>query len=120
MSKLKAWLPVIIYCGIIFTVSSIPIQLPETKISFFDKLLHVAEYAVLGLLIARALKIQGLKATQFITILFAAELAFLYGAFDELHQFFVPGRFASSLDLLADGIGGLIGAGLIYGRHKTV
>ena len=118
-NKLKAWLPVIIYCGIIFTMSSFPVQLPDAKISSFDKLVHVAEYAVLGLLIARAFKIQKLKATSFITILFAAELALLYGAIDEIHQVFVPGRFASILDLLADGAGGLLGS-IVYGRYKTI
>lgn len=118
-SKIKPWLPVFIYCVIIFVISSFTIELPETKIKFFDKLIHIAEYAVLGLLIARALKLQGFKATPFLKILLAAELAFLYGATDELHQFFVPGRFASVVDLLADGAGALLGS-IIYGRNKTI
>ncbi len=36
-------------------------------------------------------------------------LVILYAASDEFHQLFTPGRFASSLDLLSDGIGAVIG-----------
>jgi VanZ family protein len=34
----------------------------------------------------------------------------LYGAFDEIHQLFVPGREASMGDLVADVVGGLVAA----------
>ncbi|MGB5337658.1 MAG: VanZ family protein [Gammaproteobacteria bacterium] len=32
---------------------------------------------------------------------------------DELHQLFVPGRSADIFDVLADAVGGLLGAGLM-------
>jgi VanZ family protein len=38
----------------------------------------------------------------------------LYGASDELHQMFVPGRTAAFDDLLADTIGALVGASLCW------
>jgi len=42
-------------------------------------------------------------------------LATLYGISDEVHQAFVPGRNASPWDVVADGLGGVMGA-LIYTR----
>jgi VanZ family protein len=44
---------------------------------------------------------------------FAAVLSFFYGAFMEFGQYFVPGRFVSSLDLLANTIGVVIGWGIV-------
>ena len=41
-------------------------------------------------------------------------LVVLYGASDEVHQMFVPGRTASFDDLLADTIGALVGANLCW------
>jgi VanZ family protein len=38
----------------------------------------------------------------------------LYGVFDEIHQYFVPGRHADGLDMLADIGGGLLGAALMF------
>ncbi|MGB5540538.1 MAG: VanZ family protein, partial [Gammaproteobacteria bacterium] len=38
----------------------------------------------------------------------------LYGVLDEIHQYFVPGRQADVLDVLADVSGGLLGAGLMF------
>jgi VanZ family protein len=37
-------------------------------------------------------------------------IAVLYGASDEIHQYFVPGRVCDIFDLVADSIGGFIGA----------
>lgn len=42
--------------------------------------------------------------------MFSFILVILYSASDEIHQYFVPGRYVSMIDLLCDGIGGMIGA----------
>ena len=108
------WLPVALYAGTIFYLSSLSHpeeQLPPLlleKIS--DKALHAVEYAVLGGLCYRAFRwgVSGQVASQ--ALLFAIVSASLYGMTDEGHQFFVPFRESSWQDWLADTAGAVIGA----------
>jgi VanZ family protein len=99
--------PVVLFRGLIFLVSA-QNSLPPLPTAGFDKLLHMAEYAVLGALIARAL--QGYGQGVAAAIVSTAVLGALLGASDELHQSTVPGRVADPLDLLADLIGSTLGA----------
>lgn len=71
------------------------------------KLAHVTEYAVLAVLVFRALERPGRTAT---TVALAA-LAFcaLYASFDELHQSFVPSRGPSPVDVALDTFGAALG-----------
>jgi VanZ family protein len=98
---LTHWLPVVLWAGFIFALSSIPSL--GTGLGGWDLLLrkgaHLTEYAVLAVLLLRAL---GREAH-------AVALGLLYAASDELHQAFVRGRHASPIDVAIDGIGLLIG-----------
>jgi VanZ family protein len=88
--------------------------------SFFsaDKIFHVGEYGVLGYLVARAIGNYGLtKKTLFIR---AFALCVLYGISDEVHQMFVPHRYPSVMDVLADGIGSSLGIGIYIKKRKVV
>jgi VanZ family protein len=102
---LKYWLPVLLYAGLIFYVSSISLPTPPIKVPFSDKIVHVLEYAILGCLVYRACigtpKILFFKNASSISILSST----LYGLSDEIHQFFVPGRCMDFFDFLADTIG---------------
>jgi hypothetical protein len=94
------WLPVVVWAALIFAVSSVPSL--DSGLGTWDlglrKLAHLAEYAVLGALLARALPE------------FAAQWAGIaYAASDEFHQAFVPGRFGSLLDVAIDATGVLLG-----------
>ncbi len=67
------------------------------------KFAHFAEYFILGTVWFFELKAffkRSFKMNALITI-----LVFLSAFFDELHQFFIPGRFASIADLLLDTFG---------------
>lgn len=65
-----------------------------------DKLGHAGAYAVLG----------GLLTLATGRVWLAVLLATLFGVSDEIHQYFVPGRQADVLDVVADLVGALVGA----------
>ncbi len=97
----RAWLPVLAWAAVIFAFSSVPDL--GTGLGSWDlllrKLAHVAEYAVLGALLHRALR----RPVP------AFALGVAYAASDELHQHFVAGRRAAPLDVLIDAVGVALG-----------
>lgn len=114
------WLPVLIYCLIIFIQSSFPASEHVPDFDFSDKLLHVAAYAVLGLLLYRALNAMDKRIPPARLIALSIFLTILYGASDEIHQYFVPSRCAEFLDFAADAIGGVVGviAAMVIFRNR--
>jgi VanZ family protein len=102
---LSLWLPVVIWAAVIFTFSSIPSL--GTGLGVWDTILrkgaHMTEYAILGLLLLRALGRE----------LPALALGFAYAVSDEIHQHFVRGRHASPVDVLIDTAGVAIGIFLV-------
>ena len=97
----SAWIPVVLWAGLIFGLSSIPSL--STGLGTWDlvlrKLAHTIEYAVLGLLLLRAL---GRELPAFLA-------GVAYAASDELHQRLVPGRHGALYDVAIDALGVLIG-----------
>ncbi|MBF0478373.1 MAG: VanZ family protein [Candidatus Omnitrophica bacterium] len=106
---LSFWFPVLLYSAIIFAASSIQNVALPGSVPNFDKVLHIGEYVVLGLLLARALNSIEFKLSLKQIWLLAAVLCFIYGLTDEWHQSFVPGRTADIWDAIADFIGGGLG-----------
>jgi VanZ family protein len=98
---LTVWLPVLVWAAVIFTLSSIPSL--STGLGSWDTILrkgaHLAEYAVLGGLLYRALGREAL----------ALAVGIAYAATDELHQYFVRGRHASPVDVAIDAVGIAVG-----------
>jgi VanZ family protein len=111
LRRLGRWLPVFLYLAIVFWLSaqSRPLPFLPPELWGLDKLLHAAEYAVLGGLLASALGGEGLAARR--VVLWAAILASGYGASDEIHQAFVPDRSCDLRDWIADAAGAAVGAG---------
>ena len=104
------WLPLILYCLLIFFQSANPSpeQIPSFK--FVDKLLHFAAYAIMGVLFYRAYqKTLKIKDNLRMLMLLSAASASLYGISDEIHQSFVPFRDAEVSDVIADTIGAFSG-----------
>ncbi|MCK4648089.1 VanZ family protein [bacterium] len=96
------WVPVILYAGLIFTISSFPLPPPKVEIPFVDKFIHLIEYGILGFLFYRALKVSRLAKQVFVL---AIIFSILYALSDEIHQYFVPGREFDLWDLAADSLG---------------
>jgi VanZ family protein len=79
-----------------------------------DKVLHAAEYGGLAGLAAWALARGRLRTITARMALTAWAVAAVYGASDELHQYFVPGRQSDWRDLAADAIGAAAVAGALW------
>ncbi len=101
---------VIIYCCIIFALSSIPGSELQ-GITTPDYIMHGLEYAGLGYLLCWWMIETGEKPVT--ALLRAVVLASVYGISDEFHQYFVPGRCTSVSDWIADTLGSLAGAGIL-------
>ena len=116
---MKAWIgrwgPAVAVMSLIFIASAIPgFELP--KFGFWDILVekggHMAGYALLAVSYLHALNnVQAIKPIRFVA---AFCLTVLYAISDEWHQGFTPGRTPSFLDVIIDGVGGLIGIALWY------
>jgi VanZ family protein len=103
-----SWGPVVVWMAATFAAShrsaiAIPFGAP-------DYVAHALGYAVLGALFVRALGGGPLGSMTRSLIVPATLIGALYGASDEFHQWFIPGRMASAGDLVADAIGSLAGA----------
>ena len=105
------WVPVIMYAGTIFILSSLP-HPEEFAPSLFklvsDKVLHMIEYGILGILCYRAFRHAAGPIGEQYAIGFAILAASLYGVSDEVHQAFVPSRTSSGWDVLADSVGAVL------------
>jgi hypothetical protein len=110
-TRLAIWAPVVVWAGLIFTLSSIPS--PDRGLGPRDlgprNLAHVAEYAILGALLLRAVRREPL----------AVLLGSAYAATDEVHQTFVTGRQGSPLDWTIDTAGVVLGA-LLFAAEEQV
>ena len=115
------WLPVFVYCGLIFYLSSLQAsEIPAPSLFQFigDKNIHAIEYAILAVLCYRAFRrAAGPWAARYALVL-SVIAAVAYGLTDEIHQVFVPTRDPSFLDLWADLIGASIGAGLVHASSR--
>ena len=103
------WAPAALWAALIFTLSSIS-SLPAPPAGFTDKHAHFGTYGVFAALLVWGLTNRSLARTTWVTAALAVALAALYGASDEWHQSFVPGREVSALDLAADTAGAAMAA----------
>lgn len=104
----------VFYLSLIWFLSSLPIPVKAVKIPLFDKFAHIVLYAGLGGIIFALTREWNPKENIRVVVLFTVVCGGLYGALDEIHQRFVPGRTCSIFDLLADIIGTFLGAIVIY------
>ena len=104
--RLSLWGPVVLWAAVIFALSAVPSL--GTGLGGWDTVLrkcaHVTEYAILALLLYRAL---GRELPAFL-------IGFAYAVTDEVHQEFVRGRHASPFDVSMDAAGLALGLLLLH------
>jgi len=108
----RVWaLLLLLYCALIFYLSSQPMLPVPDIFSMQDKLIHAAAYALMAAFFWQAGRSYGrqkpvvtINQLAVMGVIFSA----LYGASDEWHQSFVAGRDASFFDFLADLFGALL------------
>jgi VanZ family protein len=98
---LAAWLTLTI------VLTSLPNPGCRLDIPHQDKIAHLSFYGVIGFLFALWRRESGDSASRAVVgaLLFVAA----FGAFDEIHQRFIPGRSMDILDWTADTAGGVAG-----------
>lgn len=102
---IKFWLPVLIWCSVIYYFSSVP-NLKSDLSSELDfvlrKIAHMSEYGILTFLFFRA---AAQKLSHRKSIVFSIIFSISYSLTDEYHQLFVAGRSGSLMDVFIDTIG---------------
>ena len=129
-SKSIYWIPVLIWMGFIFWMSTgtfssentssiiVPIikfivhSISDERADFIHALIrklgHITEYFILGGLVLRAFCSGTISALTGKQILYALLLVVLYASSDEVHQSFVATRTASIIDVVIDTVGGAL------------
>lgn len=114
---LKYWIPVLIWAGFIFWLSSIPnLKSGLEQDLILRKIAHILEYAILTFLLYRAFRPEAdqfkpgkQEKRAFIkALMLAIIIAFLYALSDEYHQTFVFGREGKLGDVGIDSVGILL------------
>ncbi len=105
------------YFGLISILSHIPGEILEAlDWNIWDKAAHFIAYLPLGFLAAMGMSRHPLHLTRRMTVIVGVVLVAAFGAVDEFHQSFVPGRFVDSSDALADAFGGSLG--VVFGSSR--
>ncbi len=113
-TALQAFGPPVILMGMIYLLSSLPgeeqvgvLKVLTSLEPTLQNLLHIPLFGLLQFLWLRGFTSRGTTGAAAIVASFCITLS--YGALDELHQYFVPGRYASVLDLGLNLLGAVLG-----------
>jgi hypothetical protein len=105
-----SWTITILIAIIIFALSSITFGEGYGTTNINSIFYHIFAFFFLGFFLLISL-LKGENSN--LLFLFGILLAVFYGIADEIHQFFVPGRFCSVFDVFLDTTG-IVFAGMIY------
>lgn len=108
MERITFRIAAVAWAIFIFAASSVTLTAAE-PIPEGDKIVHIVCYAILAYLILRGWCVDKNRLPNTKEVLIVLMVTILYGISDELHQAFVPGRHPSWYDVVADGVGGIIG-----------
>ncbi|MFH1307321.1 MAG: VanZ family protein [archaeon] len=109
-NKSISWAITLIIAIIIFYVSSLSFKAGEGGSNLNAILYHLVIFFILGFFLLISL-LGGKK--KYLILCLGILAAVFYALLDEIHQFFVPGRYSSISDVLVDSLG-IIYAAMIY------
>jgi VanZ family protein len=112
--------PAVFWAVVIFLSSSLPSSaIPDIGIFRYDKAIHATIFFVFTLFLHRALTH---TRSHPLLVRHARVLAWLialgYGALDEMHQLFVPGRSSDPADFAADALGASLCILVVWWRER--
>ena len=113
MCKLKTILlrlPAPLIAGTLWFLSSQSTLPQPPGVLGWDKLQHLLAYGVLGLAIGLWISPGFWRSRSLLALLLTTLIGSAYGAIDEIHQYFVPGRHSNILDWVANTLGSFLGA----------
>ncbi|MBP7088898.1 MAG: VanZ family protein [Candidatus Omnitrophica bacterium] len=106
LSFIFSWPVIYSYTLFIFISSLIRLDIPKPLLfPFYDKLLHILNYAVLAFIIVNTVNLKTKQQNR----VFALTYAFILGLIVEIIQFFLPYRAFDVIDMLCNFTGGFIG-----------
>ena len=122
---LRAWKWAGLWGLLILALTSVPgralAPLPTLGVS--DLTAHALVYIPLGLLVLRALELSNPRMAPAGLAIYATAICLAFAAFDELHQYPIPGRFADVWDWVADAVGagvGIVAGTLLAARNRRL
>ena len=114
--KVRRWLPPLAWAGVILFVTSLPGSAVPSQLGPYDKIVHFGIYGLFAVFLSRDLaQVTG----RWSAALLAIAIAVAFGAADEWHQGFIPGRSTDIADWRADSIGAAGGA-LIFAFYSRL
>jgi len=115
MGALLSWGPAALWAGFIFFLSHQPGFPAPAPFPYSDKVAHLILFGIFGGTLAWGTR-KWSKTTRHGALIL---LGLLYAASDEWHQSFIPGRYPSTGDFLADAVGLVSGYLLIRSILKA-
>jgi len=108
--KILLRLPALLIAGTLWFLSS-QSTLPQPPGPLgWDKLQHLLAYGALGFAIGLWISPAFWKLRPIAAVLVTVLIGSAYGAIDEIHQYFVPGRHSNFWDWVANTLGSILGA----------
>jgi len=112
MTRIRVVL-LVLYIAMIFFVSSRPyLHPPGPQFKLKDKVAHVTEYSVLGMLLFWGIGFTASRS-RLLTFFFLIAVGAAVAGLDEIFQSAIPGRRTDIMDWVADAIGVSLGVGLM-------
>ncbi len=102
-NQVFSWLVTLIIAVMIFYISSLTFPAGGGT-SYISYIYHFTAFSYLALFLLFSLA----KGRSSNLIILGIIIAFLYGISDEIHQYFVPGRYPSFKDILINSLGILV------------